>query len=59
LNYLSSSTSCTAIQCTQRGFNNDTTPRFDKEAAALAWRRTLEFSRKDLRGAAGSAAPPP
>lgn len=25
------------------GFNNDTTPRFDEEAAATAWRRTLAF----------------
>jgi len=24
-------------------FNNDTTPRFDEDAAALAWSRTLEF----------------
>ncbi|MFN7055623.1 dienelactone hydrolase family protein [Hyphomonas sp.] len=28
---------------TQHGFHNDTTPRYDPEAAALAWRRTLEF----------------
>lgn len=25
------------------GFHNDTTPRFDKAAADLAWRRTIEF----------------
>ena len=25
------------------GFHNDTTPRYDEEAAALAWDRTLEF----------------
>jgi carboxymethylenebutenolidase len=25
------------------GFNNDTTPRFDAEAAGLAWQRTLRF----------------
>lgn len=25
------------------GFHNDTTPRFDEEAASLAWDRTLEF----------------
>jgi carboxymethylenebutenolidase len=30
------------------GFNNDTTPRFDAEAAALAWRRTLEFFAEHL-----------
>ncbi|MBK5254942.1 MAG: dienelactone hydrolase family protein [Vicinamibacteria bacterium] len=34
----------------QHGFNNDTTPRFDKEAAALAWKRTLEFFAKNLKG---------
>lgn len=31
------------------GFNNDTTPRFDADAAALAWRRTLEFFAEHLR----------
>ena len=25
------------------GFHNDTTPRYDKQAAELAWQRTLEF----------------
>jgi carboxymethylenebutenolidase len=34
---------------TQHGFNNDTTPRFNKDAAALAWQRTLEFFQKHLR----------
>lgn len=34
---------------TQHGFNNDTTPRYDKEAAALAWQRTVEFFKKNLR----------
>lgn len=34
---------------TQHGFNNDTTPRFDKEAAALAWGRTIGFFQKHLR----------
>jgi carboxymethylenebutenolidase len=33
----------------QHGFNNDTTPRYDAEAAALAWRRTIEFFDKTLR----------
>lgn len=33
---------------TQHGFNNDTTPRFDKEAAALAWGRTISFFKKKL-----------
>jgi carboxymethylenebutenolidase len=34
---------------TQHGFNNDTTPRYDKDAAALAWKRTVEFFNKHLR----------
>jgi carboxymethylenebutenolidase len=34
---------------TQHGFNNDTTPRYDKAAADLAWRRTLDFFKKNLR----------
>jgi len=34
---------------TQHGFNNDTTPRYDPEAAKLAWTRTLEFFNKHLR----------
>jgi carboxymethylenebutenolidase len=34
---------------TQHGFNNDTTPRFDKAAATLAWKRTLDFFNKHLR----------
>lgn len=33
---------------TNHGFHNDTTPRFDKDAAALAWSRTVEFFRKHL-----------
>jgi carboxymethylenebutenolidase len=33
----------------QHGFHNDTTPRFDAEAAKLAWTRTLEFFNKHLR----------
>lgn len=33
----------------QHGFHNDTTPRFDAEAAKLAWERTLEFFDKYLR----------
>jgi carboxymethylenebutenolidase len=28
---------------TQHGFNNDTTPRYDEKAAALAWERTMAF----------------
>ncbi|MGH8167886.1 MAG: dienelactone hydrolase family protein [Woeseiaceae bacterium] len=33
---------------TNHGFHNDTTPRFDKEAADLAWERTIEFFRQKL-----------
>lgn len=34
---------------TNHGFNNNTTPRFDKEAAALAWKRTISFFKKHLK----------
>jgi len=34
---------------TQSGFYDDTSPRFDRDAAALAWQRTLEFLQKHLR----------
>jgi carboxymethylenebutenolidase len=30
------------------GFNNDTTPRFDAQAAKLAWQRTMAFLKKNL-----------
>ena len=33
---------------TQHGFNNDTTPRYDADAAKLAWERTLAFFVKHL-----------
>ena len=33
---------------TQHGFNNDTTPRYDPEAAKLAWSRTVAFFKKHL-----------
>ena len=33
---------------TQHGFNNDTTPRYDAEAAKLAWGRTLELFKRTL-----------
>jgi len=33
---------------TQHGFNNDTTPRYDAEAAKLAWSRTVDFFKKEL-----------
>ena len=31
------------------GFHNDTTPRYDPEAADLAWQRTIEFFARRLR----------
>lgn len=31
------------------GFHNDTTPRYDKAAAELAWKRTIKFFNKKLR----------
>jgi carboxymethylenebutenolidase len=34
---------------TQHGFNNDTTPRYNADAAKLAWTRTVEFFKKNLR----------
>lgn len=33
----------------QHGFNNDTTPRYDEKAAALAWQRTVDFFNAHLR----------
>jgi len=30
------------------GFHNDTTPRYDKKAAELAWERTIAFFKKNL-----------
>jgi carboxymethylenebutenolidase len=33
---------------TQHGFNNDTTPRYDKAAAERAWKRTVDFFKKNL-----------
>jgi carboxymethylenebutenolidase len=32
----------------QHGFNNNTTPRYDAEAATLAWQRTVAFFRRTL-----------
>jgi carboxymethylenebutenolidase len=32
------------------GFHNDTTPRYDEPAAKLAWKRTIEFFDKHLKG---------
>lgn len=33
----------------QHGFHNDTTPRYDAEAAKLSWERTLEHFKKHLK----------
>jgi len=33
----------------QHGFHNDTTPRYNKEAAELAWQRTIDFFDKHLK----------
>ena len=33
---------------TNHGFHNDTTPRYDEEAATLAWQRTIDFFKKHL-----------
>ncbi|HEX7026197.1 MAG TPA: dienelactone hydrolase family protein [Gammaproteobacteria bacterium] len=33
---------------TNHGFHNDTTPRYDEEAAKLAWKRTIDFFNKHL-----------
>ncbi len=30
------------------GFHNDTTPRYDEEAAKLAWQRTTDFFKEHL-----------
>ncbi len=34
---------------TQHGFNNDTTPRYDQDAAREAWKRTLALFNRTLR----------
>ena len=31
------------------GFHNNTTPRYDKEAAELAWKRTIDFFNEKLK----------
>lgn len=36
------------------GFHNDTTPRYDKAAAELAWQRTIEFFKKNLEDPIGT-----
>lgn len=34
---------------TNHGFHNDTTSRYDEEAAKLAWKRTIEFFKENLK----------
>jgi carboxymethylenebutenolidase len=34
---------------TEHGFNNDTTPRYNKDAAAQAWKRTMDLFNSALR----------
>jgi len=34
---------------TEHGFHNDTTPRFNADAAKLAWQRTVDFFNQNLR----------
>jgi len=34
---------------TNHGFHNDTTPRYDKAAAELAWKRTVDFFKDKLK----------
>jgi len=34
---------------TNHGFHNDTTPRYDKAAAELAWKRTIDFFNEKLK----------
>jgi carboxymethylenebutenolidase len=34
---------------TQHGFHNDTTPRFNAEAAKLSWQRTVDHFNKTLK----------
>ncbi len=43
---------------TQHGFNNDTTPRYDKAAAAEAWKQTIALFNRTLRSDAVEAATP-
>ena len=33
---------------TNHGFHNDSTPRYDEEAAKLAWQRTIDFFKQNL-----------
>ena len=35
---------------TRHGFHNNSTPRYDEAAAALAWDRTIDFFRTHLAG---------
>lgn len=44
---------------TQHGFNNDTTPRYDEDAAREAWSLLLELFNRTLRGNADQRPPSP
>ena len=44
---------------TQHGFHNDTTPRYDADAARLAWDRTIAFFRANLATGAATLSPSP
>ena len=35
---------------TNHGFHNNSTPRYDEPAAKLAWERTVEFFKEQLKG---------
>jgi carboxymethylenebutenolidase len=37
-------------QGANHGFHNDTTPRYDEDAAKLAWKRTVAFFKQHLNG---------
>lgn len=43
---------------TQHGFNNDTTPRYDKAAAAQAWQQTIALFNRTLRNSDTKVASP-
>lgn len=43
---------------TQHGFNNDTTPRYDKAAASEAWKQTIALFNRTLRSDAVEASIP-
>ena len=42
-------TNASVYDGTQHGFHNDTTPRYDENAAKLAWQRTVDFDNHTRR----------